>query len=404
MDEDLRFLLDASERLSESLSYGDILEQVAGLLVPARADVCLVCLARPDRRIEPILVRHVEPDRAAAFEDYFQRYPIDTHDDVGFARVVAGGVSQHLPEVTREYLRTVATSPEHLLYLEGLEMRSVASVPLRTRREVIGALALVMTRSGRRFEAKDVLFAEDLGRRAAAAIDNARLYAEARHALAAREEILSVVAHDLRSPLNAIKLSAALLARKVDTPVTRDAVESILLSTERANRLIQDLLDVARSEAGAFTIVRSRHPVARLADRAVHGQRAFATAAGIELHTEEAPQPVSIDADADRVLQVFDNLIGNAIKFTGAGGKVLVGYAPDDDGVRLWVRDTGVGIAPEHVPHLFDRFWQGRPSDRRGAGLGLLICRAIVEAHGGRIWAESRPGAGSAFFFTLPAA
>jgi signal transduction histidine kinase len=283
-------------------------------------------------------------------------------------------------------------------------MQSVTSVPLRTRREVIGALALVMTSSGRRFEARDVPFAEDLARRAAAAIDNARLYAEAQRALTARDEILGVVAHDLRSPLNAIKLSATLLARKMETPVTRDATESILLSTERANRLIQDLLDVSRSEAGVFTIAPSPQPIVRLTDRAVHSQQAFAAAAGIELRTEPAVAPATVVADADRVLQVFENLIGNAIKFTGAGGTVMVGHAPDDDGVRLWVRDTGHGIQPEHLPHLFDRFWQGRPSDRRGAGLGLLICRAIVEAHGGRIWAESRPGAGSSFFFTLPSA
>jgi signal transduction histidine kinase len=404
MDDDLRFLLDASARLSESLSYSDILEQVASLLVPARADVCVVSLVRPDRRIEPILVRHVEPAKAGLFDEYFQRFPIHAHDQGGFARVVGSGASQHLRDVTDEYLRGVATSADQLECLKGLGMQSVTSVPLRTRREVIGALALVMTRSGRRFEARDVPFAEDLARRAAAAIDNARLYAEAQRALTARDEILGVVAHDLRSPLNAIKLSATLLARKVETPVTRDAAESILLSTERANRLIQDLLDVSRSEAGAFTIAPSPQPIIRLTDRAVHSQQAFAAAAGIELRTEPATAPATVVADADRVLQVFENLIGNAIKFTGAGGTVMVGHAPDDDGVRLWVRDTGHGILPEHLPHLFDRFWQGRPSDRRGAGLGLLICRAIVEAHGGRIWAESRPGSGSSFFFTLPSA
>lgn len=236
----------------------------------------------------------------------------------------------------------------------------------------------------------------------ATGIDITGLHAEARRALIARDEILGVVAHDLRSPLNAIKLSAALLARKVSTPVMRDAAESILLSSDRANRLIQDLLDVARSEAGIFTIVKGEHSAARLAERAVASQQPFASAAGIQVGVEEPAAPAVVVADADRVQQVFENLIGNAIKFSGAGATVLVGYTGEPQGVRFWVRDSGAGIAAEHLAHLFDRFWQGRPSDRRGAGLGLPICRAIVEAHGGRIWAESRPGAGSAFYFTLP--
>ena len=236
----------------------------------------------------------------------------------------------------------------------------------------------------------------------ATGIDITDLHADARRALIARDEILGVVAHDLRSPLNAIKLSAALLARKVQTPVMRDAAESILLSSDRANRLIQDLLDVARSEAGIFTIVRGEHSAAQLAERAVVSQRPFAAAAGIEVGVEPAAGPAIVVADAERVQQVFENLIANAIKFSGAGGSVLVGYKGEQPDVRFWVRDTGTGIAPEHLTHLFDRFWQGRPSDRRGAGLGLPICRAIVEAHGGRIWAESQPGTGSAFYFTLP--
>jgi len=120
MDDDLRLLLDASERLSESLSYADILEQVAGLLVPGRADVCLVCLVRPDRRIQPILVRHVDPARAAAFEEYFELHPIHADDTDGFARVVGSGASQHVPEVTLDYLRAIATSPQHLEDLVGL--------------------------------------------------------------------------------------------------------------------------------------------------------------------------------------------------------------------------------------------------------------------------------------------
>jgi signal transduction histidine kinase len=405
LDRDLRFLLAASEKLAASLSLEEILEDVAQLLVPERADGVVVCLSQPGGAIEPVLVRHVAPATAEAMAGYFRRFPLTLDDSGGLVRVMASGVSYHVAEVDAEGRRIDAVTPERRAYIAGMGLRSTLTVPLRSPREIIGALSLVTSSSGRRLEARDMVFAEELARRAASAIDNARLYAEARRALTARDEILGVVAHDLRSPLNAIKLSATLLARKMDTPVTRDAAESILLSTDRASRLIQDLLDIARSESGLFTIVRGEHLAAVLAAQAVQAQEPFAAAAGVELRVDDASESrLYVVADAGRVMQMFENLIGNAIKFTGAGGAIAVGFTSRGDEALFWVRDSGAGIRGEHLAHLFDRFWQGKPSDRRGAGLGLPICRAIAEAHGGRIWAESGPVEGATFYFTLPRA
>jgi len=184
----------------------------------------------------------------------------------------------------------------------------------------------------------------------------------------------------------------------------RAPAEVIEDAASRMNRLIQDLLDVTSIEAGQLTIEGVRLSVAEIVSAAVDGHRALASSRSIELRLEMAQDLPEILADRDRLLQVFDNLIGNAVKFTAPGGCITVGAALRDTDVLLWVGDTGSGIAIEDQPHVFDRFWQARLSRRTGAGLGLAIVRGIVEAHGGRVWFESAPGRGSTYFFTVPTA
>jgi signal transduction histidine kinase len=170
------------------------------------------------------------------------------------------------------------------------------------------------------------------------------------------------------------------------------------------DRLIQDLLDVTSMEAGRLSIepVRLR-PVQVISDTLdAHGPAV--TAASLELQNEVSTDLSLIWADRDRLLQVFENLIGNALKFTTPGGRIAVGAAPRGAETLFWVADTGSGIASEDIAQIFDRFWQSRKAGRHGAGLGLSIVKGIVEAHRGRIWVESAVGRGSTFFFTIPSA
>jgi signal transduction histidine kinase len=169
-------------------------------------------------------------------------------------------------------------------------------------------------------------------------------------------------------------------------------------------RLIQDLLDVALVEAGQLTIERSRLSAGGLIVEAVDMQRPLASSSSLELRVEVAPNVPEVWGDRDRLLQVFENLIGNAIKFTKAGGRITAGASSRDDEVVFWVADTGCGIASANLGRIFDRFWQAFRGGRRGAGLGLPIAKGIVEAHGGRIWVESTEGSGSTFLFTIPRA
>jgi signal transduction histidine kinase len=185
---------------------------------------------------------------------------------------------------------------------------------------------------------------------------------------------------------------------------SRKPVESIERGARRMNRLIQDLLDVTSLEAGRLSIQQARVDPGRLVADAVEAQSPLAVAASLTIECYVEPDLPEVWADRERLLQVFENLIGNAVKYTRPGGHIAVGAAHANADVLFRVSDTGEGIDATSLPHLFERFWQGPGLRRHGAGLGLPIVKGIVEAHRGRIWAESEPGRGSAFFFTVPAA
>jgi signal transduction histidine kinase len=168
----------------------------------------------------------------------------------------------------------------------------------------------------------------------------------------------------------------------------------------RMNRLVTDLLDISLVEAGKLHLEKVRLSVRALVAEAEESQRALASS--VELRVDVATDVSDVWADHDRILQVFENLIGNAIKFTAPGGRIAIGAARADHEIVFRIADTGCGIAPDALPHVFERFWQATKSDRRGAGLGLAIVRGIVEAHGGRVWVESTLGEGTTFSFALP--
>ena len=247
--------------------------------------------------------------------------------------------------------------------------------------------------------------AEEAQRRTAAlAEENARLFHEAQHATRARDEMLGVVAHDLRNPLNTIVMGASTMLEMLpeQPPLLRNHAQIVRRAADRMNRLIQDLLDVRRIESGRLSIDPRPVTVALLVDETLEMLRPHAVAASLELVTDLAPELPRVLADSGRILQVFSNLVGNAIKFTPAGGRITISAMRHENEVRFEIADTGPGIPAEQLPHVFGQFWQANRGDRRGIGLGLAIAKGIVEAHGGLIWVESQVGEGSRFYFTLP--
>ena len=185
----------------------------------------------------------------------------------------------------------------------------------------------------------------------------------------------------------------------------RKLYQSLLDAADWMHTLMQDLLDVASIDAGRLAISPEPQSVAHMIEAGIHMLAGRAAAEGVVLSTAVATTTPPVNADSARILQVLSNLLSNAIKYSSRGGAVTVGATPRNGEVAIWVRDHGAGIAPEHLPHIFDRFWHLRGKSRsRGTGLGLAIAAGIVKAHGGRIWVESKLDVGSTFYFTLPVA
>lgn len=243
-------------------------------------------------------------------------------------------------------------------------------------------------------------FARRLGR--AYGLERAAL-ATARKAIAARDELMGIVAHDLRNPLGAITMKAGLMKMMAESEKVRQDVESIENIAMRMDYLIKTMLDVATIEAGRFSLVLGPCDVDDLL-RETHELFADLSAAKqIRLERDVKDSRLQIEADRERLLEVLSNLLGNALKFTPAGGSVTISTERQADGaVRFAVSDTGPGISGADSPHIFDRFWKRPTSGKKGTGLGLFIAKGIVEAHGGRIWVESQPGRGATFYFTVP--
>ena len=404
VEDEQKFLAEVGAVLASTLDYEDLLIRVAELGVQGLADLCIVDVAQErEKWVRKVVSR--DPSRASVC-DLLMQAPID-----GTHRHLIGSVMESqqplvMNRLTPENVASFAQNEQHVRALRALDPQSLIALPLRARGKPLGVIALVSTTPSRVFGPNDFALAEEFARRAALSIENARLYRVLQRAIQARDDVLGIVAHDLRNPLGTILMQTTLLRQHGALPDRRSQkpADVIQRAATRMNRLIQDILDVTRIEAGGLSVEQTRVPARQVVADVVEAQKQLAASASIELRLDLAEDLPELCVDRDRLIQVFENLVGNAVKFTKPGGSITVGAAPRAGEVLLWVADTGSGIAGEHLPHLFDRFWQARPAGRRGAGLGLPIVKGIVEAHGGRIWVESTLGRGSTFFFTIPTA
>jgi chemotaxis family two-component system sensor kinase Cph1 len=256
----------------------------------------------------------------------------------------------------------------------------------------------------RPWTAADREAAEEL-RRAVVEADLGKQVERAQRAARARDELVAVVSHDLKNPLGVIKLQASLLRRLADDGASHlgESIERIQRSAQRMISLIGDLLDLAKIEAGRFALQPRAEPAAEIVAEALALLRPLAEAKGVALDQQAAPD-LRVLADRERVFQVVSNLVGNAIKFTPAGGRISLRVAASGGEALFAVTDTGPGVAPENLSRIFERYWQAPDGRREGSGLGLYIAKGIVEAHGGKIWVERADTGGAAFKFTLPLA
>jgi signal transduction histidine kinase len=277
-------------------------------------------------------------------------------------------------------------------------------VPLKAHGTIVGAMTLLLTAPGQRYTREDLLLAEELGRRVALAVDNARSHQRAADAIRMRDEVLALVSHDLGTPLSAIQMHAATLAsaRSEAGDAGAQTGLEILRAATHLTAMMEDLMDFSSFEAGRLTLDLLVHDADEPVREAVQLLQPLAAQKRVRIVSELAGPSVEVTCDRARLVRALSNLISNAIKFAPSGGTVTVGTRRDGGSVVYSVTDDGPGIPDDELPHLFDAYWQAERRARTGMGLGLAIAQRIVTAHGSLIRVESEVGRGSTFCFALP--
>jgi PAS domain S-box-containing protein len=405
-----RFLSEASAVLASDLDYEATLRNVARLAVPSLADWCLVDLLQPDgsfKRVEAVCT-NPEDDalaqqirRTVVTRDGNPRYPV--------IQAIHQGRAVLLEELSPQQIQEVALSEHHAKVMAATRIRSMISAPMVVRGRTLGVLTFFMSHSGRRYTAAELSVLEELARRAALSVENARLYKEAQDAVRLRDEFLSIASHELKTPLTPLSLKLQMLMRETrrqpDSPFRHSVEDYIAVGSRQVKKLselVSDLLDVSRIVGGRLRLELEDVELRALVREVVARYEPEAVRVGSTLVLNEAPEPVSGRWDRLRLEQVITNLVDNAIKY-GAGRPILLTLEADAERAVLRVKDEGIGIAPEHLKRIFERF-ERAVSERHygGLGLGLYITRTIVEAMRGSIQVESTLGQGALFTVLLP--
>jgi PAS domain S-box-containing protein len=417
------FLEEATRILSESLDSHQTLQALTRHCLPFLADYCSVDVLTDRGEIRRIETAHIDPEKEQILRDLWTRYPYRATDRVGVPEVLRTRAPVLSPAFGGDGVDAFARDDDQLAMLRHLGPRSYICVPLVARDRAYGAISLVMSDSGRRYTQRDLELAVELARRAATAVDNARLFREARAAHAAAEsaraaaedanraksEFLALMSHELRTPLNAIGGYAELIELGLRGPVTpeqREDLQRIQSSQKHLLGLINEVLSYARIESGAVGYHLTDVPVAEVTRAAETLVTPQLRAKGLVLEPSQCdPENLTARADREKLQQVLLNLLSNSIKFTERGGRIQLRSKAADDRVQIQVCDTGIGIPAEKIESIFEPFVQiGRALNRplEGTGLGLAISRDLARGMGGDLTAESTIGEGSTITLTLP--
>lgn len=404
----------AAAILASSFDYQATLAAMGQLVVSYLADYCIVDLIEEDRTVRRQIIANVEPRTLELAWEVERRYPFDPNALYGPPCVVRTRLPEIVPVVADWVVAVYAQDDGHLQLLRRFGLRSYLCVPLIAGEKTLGALTFVLAHTERHYNSADLTLAQQLAERAAQAIVNARLHraeqtarAEAQAANRTKDEFLAALSHELRTPLNSIIGFSQLLRRGRFNPAAiARATEAIERNGRLQAQLIDDLLDVSCMLRGQIQLQRQNVDLKAIVENVLAVVRPEIRSRGLTLKTRIARQLPAVEGDPRRLRQIFWNLISNAIKFTPDGGSILVQLKSTDGHICLSVRDTGVGIEADFLPHLFEIFRQADGTATRrhgGLGLGLSLVRHLIELHGGKIEVESAGiDQGSCFTVRLP--
>jgi PAS domain S-box-containing protein len=404
----LRFIAEASEMLASSLDYETTLGNLARLSVPRLADWCVVHIVEEDGSLQQLAAAHADESKIAVLKELRQLYPSSPDVAHGYPLVVRTGKPELIHEITDSLLTEFSRDEKHLELLRSLGLKSTLCVPLVARGRILGAIAFATAESGRLYDSASLKLAEDLAHRAASAVDNARLYKEARQSNRTKEDFLATLSHELRTPLTPIIGWVHMIRQRM---LEADDLEHGLAIVEKNSqslaRLINDLLDMSAILSGKMRIEKVPVSIDEALREAVETIRPLAETRNINLEVRYCEgQRVIVNGDRTRLVQIFWNIMANSVKFSDTGGSVRVTCEADEREVSAIITDEGQGIAPEFLPQIFERFSQADSSKTRahgGLGIGLALVKSFTEAHGGSVMVESAgPGRGSRFTVRLP--
>jgi PAS domain S-box-containing protein len=400
----LRFMGELSQMLSSSLDYARQLSQLTQLAVPQMADLCAVHVVEPDGTISRLAFAAID-HVLELIDSEAATYMIVPSEEYGPARVIKTAQTEFYNQISPELYSRLQRDQRDTILVTGLT--SWICVPLILHRGVLGSLTFGRTGSIWQYSEDDVAFAEEIARRTALAVDNALLYHEARQAIETRDAFLSVAAHELKTPLTSLLGYTELFQHRIRQSNALQEREQRMLDVitdqaRRLNKMVLSLFDLSRLHMGQLSLDQRELDLSALALRIV--KEIEPTLQQHTLHTQIADR-LMVLGDELRLEQVLTNLIHNAIKYSPQGGPIFVRASRDDERVRVSVRDHGLGIPAEALPHIFHRFYRAdntTPLKIGGMGVGLYVTKQIVELHKGQIEVESVEGRGSIFTLWLP--
>jgi signal transduction histidine kinase len=402
----LTTLAEAGAVLSGTLDYHATLKQLADVAVQTVADYCITYLVDAEGALRRVGGAHTDTAKAPLVERLVREYPTVSAANTGVASVLDSGQPLVASDITDEMLRAAAVDEAQLEILRQLAPNSTVVAPLVAQNRVIGAITLARGVESEPYSSEDVQMVEELARRAALAVDNARLFDEAQRANRAKSAFLATMSHELRTPLNAVVGYADLLDAETSGPLVeaqRAQLSRIRGAAQHLHQIIEEILIFARIEAGKEQVRAAPVSLSKMLHEAADLMAPAAAEKGLslQLRVDDAPD---IATDGAKLRQILLNLLSNAVKFTEHGA-ISLGVTTFDDGVGISVADTGIGMEAKDVERIFDPFWQVDHGPARlaaGTGLGLTVTQRLARLLGGDIDVASRPGGGSVFTVRLP--